>query len=127
MASKRVVSLFLLLLIGVQMRGSNGLSNFYYGMSCPFVEMIVRNVVNQALQKDPTLAAGLLRLHFHDCFVQVKNYLNLFHIFTTLCRLSSSIAIMYRDVTFIRNMIRLLLHKPQIKNNCTCHLQKSLT
>ncbi|KAF3340788.1 peroxidase 47-like protein [Carex littledalei] len=70
MASKRVVSLFLLLLIGVQMRGSNGLSNFYYGMNCPFVEMIVRNVVNQALQKDPTLAAGLLRLHFHDCFVQ---------------------------------------------------------
>jgi Peroxidase len=75
MATKRVASLFLLLLIGVQMRGSNALSNFYYGMSCLFLEMIVRNTVNQALQKDPTLAAGLLRLHFHDCFVQVRNLL----------------------------------------------------
>ncbi|KAJ4783239.1 Peroxidase [Rhynchospora pubera] len=70
MEAKRIASLFLLLLIGMQMRGSNALSMNYYGMSCPFVEMIVRNVVNQALQKDPTLAAGLLRLHFHDCFVQ---------------------------------------------------------
>jgi Peroxidase len=75
MATKRIASLFLLLLIGVQMKGSNALSNFYYGMSCPFLEMIVRNTVNQVLQKDPTLAAGLLRLHFHDCFVQVRNLL----------------------------------------------------
>nr|XP_010927872.1 peroxidase 47 isoform X2 [Elaeis guineensis] len=32
--------------------------------------MIVRNVVNEALRQDPTVAPGLLRLHFHDCFVQ---------------------------------------------------------
>ncbi|KAJ0972200.1 hypothetical protein J5N97_020159 [Dioscorea zingiberensis] len=42
----------------------------YYAMRCPFAEMIVRMTVNQALQRDPTLAAGLLRTHFHDCFVQ---------------------------------------------------------
>ncbi|RLN05391.1 peroxidase 47-like [Panicum miliaceum] len=42
----------------------------YYGMTCPFAEYIVRNVVGEALMKDPTLAGSLLRLHFHDCFVQ---------------------------------------------------------
>ncbi|GJN39856.1 hypothetical protein PR202_gb29004 [Eleusine coracana subsp. coracana] len=42
----------------------------YYGMSCPCTEWIVRGVVSDALRKDPALAAGLLRLHFHDCFVQ---------------------------------------------------------
>ncbi|OEL30979.1 Peroxidase 47, partial [Dichanthelium oligosanthes] len=46
------------------------LSMDYYGMSCPFAEYIVRNVVSDALMKDPTLAGSLLRLHFHDCFVQ---------------------------------------------------------
>ncbi|XP_020087805.1 peroxidase 47 [Ananas comosus] len=59
-----------LVLVEVILRGGEALSMNYYGMSCPFVEPIVRIVVNQALHKDPTLAAGLLRLHFHDCFVQ---------------------------------------------------------
>ncbi|KAJ3681421.1 hypothetical protein LUZ60_015910 [Juncus effusus] len=64
------VCVMLVMLLSVQMRGSNALSMNYYGMNCPFVEMIVRSVVAQAVQRDPTLAAGLLRLHFHDCFVQ---------------------------------------------------------
>ncbi|GJN12611.1 hypothetical protein PR202_ga30903 [Eleusine coracana subsp. coracana] len=50
--------------------GASALSMDYYGMSCPYTEWIVRGVVSEALRKDPTLAAGLLRLHFHDCFVQ---------------------------------------------------------
>ncbi|KAK1263708.1 Peroxidase 47 [Acorus gramineus] len=50
--------------------GVEALSMDYYAMRCPFVESIVRNTVNRALQNDPTLAAGLLRMHFHDCFVQ---------------------------------------------------------
>ncbi|BAF22750.1 peroxidase 47 precursor [Oryza sativa Japonica Group] len=51
-------------------RRAAALSMDYYGMSCPFAEMVVRSVVSQALMGDPSLAASLLRLHFHDCFVQ---------------------------------------------------------
>lgn len=53
-------------------RRAAALSMDYYGMSCPFAEMVVRSVVSQALMGDPSLAASLLRLHFHDCFVQVS-------------------------------------------------------
>lgn len=43
----------------------------YYQQSCPFVEDIVRRTVLQAIIKDPRIAAPLLRMHFHDCFVMV--------------------------------------------------------
>lgn len=49
----------------------DGLSMQYYWMTCPFAEQIVKNAVNKALQDDPTLAAGLVRMHFHDCFIEV--------------------------------------------------------
>ncbi|XP_073014880.1 peroxidase 47-like [Primulina eburnea] len=49
---------------------ADGLSMNYYMFSCPSAEMIVKNTVYNALQSDPTLAASLLRMHFHDCFIQ---------------------------------------------------------
>ncbi|KAL5993211.1 Peroxidase 47 [Asimina triloba] len=42
----------------------------YYGLSCPLAETLVRNIVNKALLNDSTLAAPLLRMHFHDCFIE---------------------------------------------------------
>lgn len=56
----------------------NGLSMNYYIMACPIADLIVRNAVNTALQSDPTLAAGLVRMHFHDCFVEVCGYYNIY-------------------------------------------------
>ncbi|XP_057970950.1 peroxidase 47-like [Malania oleifera] len=47
-----------------------GLTMDYYLRTCPFAEFIVKNTVNSALQADPTLAAALIRMHFHDCFIQ---------------------------------------------------------
>lgn len=55
--------------------GTNALSMDYYMMSCPVLELIVKNSINTALQSDPTLAGPLLRMHFHDCFVQVLRIL----------------------------------------------------
>ena len=49
-----------------------GLSMGYYMMSCPMAEQIVQNSVDNALRADPTLAAGLIRMLFHDCFIEVK-------------------------------------------------------
>ncbi|KAJ8439774.1 hypothetical protein Cgig2_009598 [Carnegiea gigantea] len=50
--------------------GGYGLYPQFYDHSCPHVEDIVNSVVAKAVAKEPRMAASLLRLHFHDCFVQ---------------------------------------------------------
>ncbi|XAR53084.1 Peroxidase [Bertholletia excelsa] len=42
----------------------------FYADTCPKAESIVSGVVRDASQSNPNIAAVLLRLHFHDCFVQ---------------------------------------------------------
>ncbi|KAB5573916.1 hypothetical protein DKX38_001110 [Salix brachista] len=41
----------------------------YYRETCPMAEQIVRYNLQFAVLKNPRMAASLLRLHFHDCFV----------------------------------------------------------
>ena len=43
----------------------------FYEQSCPSVFTIVSNVVASAVESDARMAGSLLRLHFHDCFVNV--------------------------------------------------------
>ncbi|KAL6330705.1 hypothetical protein AAG906_009133 [Vitis piasezkii] len=47
-----------------------GLTSGFYSSSCPKAEGIVRSTVETHFKQDPTIAAGVLRLHFQDCFVQ---------------------------------------------------------
>ncbi|CAL9202623.1 unnamed protein product [Musa hybrid cultivar] len=47
-----------------------GLSFTFYKSTCPDLESIVRSYLEQLFQSDISVASGLLRLHFHDCFVQ---------------------------------------------------------
>ncbi|KAL9229543.1 hypothetical protein vseg_004999 [Gypsophila vaccaria] len=42
----------------------------FYDHSCPQAQGIVKSVVANAVAKDPRMAASLIRLLFHDCFVQ---------------------------------------------------------
>lgn len=59
-----------------------GLSSNYYHKTCPDVEPIVTYAVKNAVAKDKTVPAALLRMHFHDCFIRVYHrflpQLNLF-------------------------------------------------
>lgn len=48
------------------------LSSYYYYQRCPEFESIVSRKVEEWVGKDETLAAALLRLHFHDCAVRVR-------------------------------------------------------
>ncbi|KZV39155.1 peroxidase 27 [Dorcoceras hygrometricum] len=47
-----------------------GLYVGYYKAKCPNLENIVRGITSQVIHRAPTLAAPLLRMHFHDCFVR---------------------------------------------------------
>ena len=52
----------------------------FYSFSCPFAEFIVKDEVKKEFFKDQGVAAGLVRMHFHDCFVRVRTIAHCFSI-----------------------------------------------
>lgn len=51
---------------------SADLSSDYYEKSCPKATYTIKNVVANAVTKERRMGASLLRLHFHDCFVNAR-------------------------------------------------------
>ncbi|KNA09584.1 hypothetical protein SOVF_152320 [Spinacia oleracea] len=67
-SSMAFVALACLLLLS--MGSSNAqLSTNFYSSSCPNLDSTVKSVVQSAIKKESRMGASLLRLFFHDCFV----------------------------------------------------------
>ena len=62
----------LLLLLALAGTSSAQLSTGFYSYSCPGVYGAVKSVMQAAIAKEKRMGASILRLLFHDCFVQVR-------------------------------------------------------
>ncbi|KAJ1273784.1 hypothetical protein BS78_05G011000 [Paspalum vaginatum] len=69
-ATRRVAALAALLLVALAGTSSAQLSTGFYSYSCPGVYGAVMSVVESAIAKEKRMGASILRLFFHDCFVQ---------------------------------------------------------
>lgn len=61
--------IFILVLLGTICDAK--LSSTFYDNTCPDALSTIRTVIRRAVSKERRMAASLIRLHFHDCFVQV--------------------------------------------------------
>ncbi|XP_021732933.1 peroxidase P7-like [Chenopodium quinoa] len=69
MASTIRFSILLSLVLLIASSTNAQLTPFFYARTCPTLQFIVTNTMRQALVKEPRMGASILRLFFHDCFV----------------------------------------------------------
>jgi len=67
------------------------LSSTFYDSTCPNALSTIRTSIRTAISKERRMAASLIRLHFHDCFVQV---ISIFVFFVDLLIVIKSIPIL---------------------------------
>ena len=71
--SSIVTTLLLLEIFALAARAQ--LQTNFYAKTCPNAEKIVQDYVHKHIPNAPSLAAALIRMHFHDCFVRVRVFL----------------------------------------------------
>lgn len=64
---------------------SGQLNSTFYNTSCPNTLSIIQSAVKSAVSKERRMGASLLRLHFHDCFVQASLSYVIDHFNESLC------------------------------------------
>ncbi|XP_008244639.1 PREDICTED: peroxidase 4-like [Prunus mume] len=64
-----VIICFVVVAATSMMPTSAKLSSGFYNKVCPQALPAIRKVVKRAISQEPRIGASLLRLHFHDCFV----------------------------------------------------------
>ena len=52
--------------------GAAELTADYYSETCPPALTTIKLLVGAAILREPRMGAALVRLHFHDCFVNVS-------------------------------------------------------
>ena len=93
------------LLVGM---GSAQLSSTFYAKSCPNAVSTIKSAVDSAVSSEARMGASLLRLHFHDCFVNASHLslsssfiFNYFFISAILCDLQMSTCVCVRELMCI--------------------------
>lgn len=66
----RITLITLISLVVVVVQCQAQLSTTFYDSSCPNATTIIRDSIRRAISRERRMAASLIRLHFHDCFVQ---------------------------------------------------------
>ena len=83
-AAKAGAAAFTCVLFLVTVASQAQLSPTFYDTSCPSATSTIRTAIRSAIASERRMAASLIRLHFHDCFVQVLLQL-LFAAVASLC------------------------------------------
>ncbi|TQD87254.1 hypothetical protein C1H46_027216 [Malus baccata] len=66
-----VAAVALVMLVFMSTTSEAQLSSTFYDKTCPNALTTIKNAIRTAVSSERRMAASLIRLHFHDCFVQM--------------------------------------------------------